>query len=77
MALPRGLATRGHKVRIRTLWGSTRGGGLSGVVLYPREGQPSRVGALLVWSTPSIQPSLGFFLVKGYLFRLGTLFGYF
>jgi hypothetical protein len=76
MELPRGLTPgAAHQVRIRTFWGSTRGGGLSGVVLQPHPGGPTRVGGLLVWTSPiMVIPGSP---VGGYLFRLGTLLGYF
>ncbi len=82
MGLPRGLtpgAGTPPQVRVRTFWGAPRGGGLQGLTLTPRVGCPTRVGSLLVWSTPVAgQEALGGgALVQGYLFRLGTLLGYF
>jgi hypothetical protein len=79
MGLPRGVTSIPGvtpQVRVRTFWGSPRGGGLQGLTLTPQVGQPTRVGSLLVWITPSPVPQGGI-LVRGYLFRLGTLLGYF
>ena len=77
MELPRGLTTLPtQKVRIRTFWGATRGGGLSGTTLDFQTGCPVRLGSLLVWHTSGTM-KINILPLRGYVFRLGLLLGYF